>query len=741
MGSHVQWLSVSVNQAQSPGLYAVQVAGTEIGLKQQDLRTLGIGPASSKLPQGEWVKLSDIPGISATFDALNQQLFLSARMAALSRRQYLENQPHDVQPGMPTTDTRLGHLTLGYSLNATHSTGYQYACAQTSLTSSGWLPGTLYSSFNSRVAENPQETQDRTTRLMTAWQLDDSQHQISLTLGDAITSGVSWSRQVRFGGIHLARNFQLTPQLNTSPRAEYSSTAVLPSTVDLYIDGLKQSSQQVVPGQYILATQPTFTGNGQADIVITDINGQRKVVSLDLYGAPQMLAAGLSSGTLDVGWMRQNYSLNSNDYAAKPMLDAGWRYGVNNTLTLALHTEQQRAARNAGVGAYWLPSPWVGVLSAHIAVSHSLTAPGKQWGVGWQWNGRGYAFSASTTLRENTFTDIASTSGAVPARRSDAVWASTRLGPLGQLGMGWVRQHTAGNDEQYLNASWSKTFSHGVNTNITWTRDIAGRDSQINFTLAVPFGFHDQVSVQSSGSRQQWRYRHQADNDQGGWSWDAGQSNGYQQYHYADVGNLNRYGEWHLGINKAETETSGWLTGEGSLTLLRGHIYAMRQSHQGVALVSSNGIPSVPVYQENRLAGRTDDKGWLLLTELPGYHTSKISIDPLKLPASVLTPVTERYISPGTGQVVLVDFGMKEALSVVARLVDAHGAPLPLGSQVRIKGDSTTKSVARDGMIWLENPTLPAELEVTTNQHRCHARLPARPAGQAYLQPGNILCQ
>ena len=73
-------------------------------------------------------------------------------------------------------------------------------------------------------------------------------------------------------------------------------------------------------------------------MVITDINGQRRTVQLDLYGAPGMLAEGLSSGSLDIGWMRQNYALRSNDYAASPMLDAGWRYGVNNQLTLALHT-------------------------------------------------------------------------------------------------------------------------------------------------------------------------------------------------------------------------------------------------------------------------------------------------------------------------------------------------------------------------------------------------------------------
>lgn len=740
LGGNIQWLSVSINQGQAPGLFPAQVLGKEIWLKQQDLSTLGIRPAQAS-PQSEWVRLRDVPGITTTFDALNQQLAISAQMAALSGHQYLAQQPDSHQPDIRPTDTFLGNLTLGYNLNASHSTGYQYASAQTTLASSGWLPGTMTSSFNSRLAETPLENQARTTRLMTAWQFDNRQHRISLTFGDAITSGVSWSRQVRFGGIHLARNFQLDPQLNTAPRAEYSSTAVLPSTVDLYIDGLKQSSQQVTPGQYTLATQPTFTGNGQAEIVITDINGQRKVVSLDLYGAPQMLGAGLSSGTLDAGWMRKNYSLKSNDYAPPPMLDAGWSYGVNNRLTLALHTEQQQSVHNAGVGAYWLPSPWSGVLSAHFSASHASEGAGQQWGVGWQWNGRGYAFSASTTLRDSAFTDIASANGVVAAQRSDTVWASTQLGQLGQLGMGWVRQYWSENDEQYLNASWSKTFGRGVNTNITWTRDIAGKASQINLTLSIPFGFHDQFTVKSTGSSQQWRYRHQADNDLGGWSWYAGQSLGSQKYQYADIGNLNRYGEWHLGVNHSQTQTDTWLTGEGSLTLLSGHFYAMRQSHQGVALVSSNGIPSVPVYQENRLVGNTDAKGWLLLTDLPGDHTNKIAIDPLNLPASVLAPITERYVSPGTGQAVLVDFGLKETVLVVARLVNPQGAPLPMGSTLRINAANTTSTVARDGMIWLESPPLPAELEVTTNQQQCHAHLPARPAGKSYLQLGNIQCQ
>ncbi len=104
----------------------------------------------------------------------------------------------------------------------------------------------------------------------------------------------------------------------------------------------------MTPGDFLLDTLPSFTGSGQAQVVITDINGQRRTVQLDLYGAPGMLAEGLSSGSLDIGWMRQNYALRSNDYAPSPVLDAGWRYGVNNRLTLTLHTEQQSKCTMSG---------------------------------------------------------------------------------------------------------------------------------------------------------------------------------------------------------------------------------------------------------------------------------------------------------------------------------------------------------------------------------------------------------
>lgn len=142
------------------------------------------------------------------------------------------------------------------------------------------------------------------------------------------------------------------------------------------------------------------------------------------------------------------------------MLDAGWRYGVNNQLTLALHTEQQSKLRNVGTGVDWLISPGTGIISQHVAISDSPYGQGKQWGLGWQWNGRGTGISASTARTDATFADNARMSGTLPVRRSDSVWVSQSIPHLGTVGAGWVQQNIQGTKQRYLNASGPPRCRH-----------------------------------------------------------------------------------------------------------------------------------------------------------------------------------------------------------------------------------------------------------------------------------------
>lgn len=725
-----QWLTIILNQAPRDGLWACRVEEDSLWMTRSDIKKLGLHlPAGN----GEWIELSSLSGLQVTVDSLAQQATITATAGALDGQQRLVSEASVQQHRYPQAQP-ISALSLAYSLYASDSNEQRQASAFTTLTASGALPGLLSSSFSSRTEAG----QAANTRLETRWQWDNPTSLISLALGDSVTTGTGWSRQVRFGGLHLARNFQLNPQLNTAPRAQFSDSVVLPSTVDLYIDGLKQSSERVTPGSYLLDTLPTFTGSGQAQVVVTDINGQRRTVQLDLYGAPDMLAEGLSSGSLDIGWMRQNYALHSDEYAGSPMVDAGWRYGVNNRLTLALHTEQQRRMHNAGAGYDWLVAPRIGIVSQHVAFSNSPYGSGKTWGLGWQWNGNGTGVSASTTRADAAFADNARMSGTLPARRSDSLWLSHSFNPIGSLGAGWVQQTVQGSRQRYLNASWSTTLPANISATLNYTRSLSRSSHAVQLMFSVPFGRRDTVSVQASQDKQRLDYRHQPDDQTGGWSWQMGTRTGSEGEHYADVGRLSRYGEWHLGLERGKNVNSQYASGEGSLTLLDHSLHALRYNEQGLALVSTRGTGHIPVMLENRPAGETDEDGYLLLTELPRYHNSKVTIDPLALPADVMTPVTDIYARPGTAAAVKVDFDVHRAVTVQARLVDKQRHPLEMGSQVSTPGGTTI--VGRDGFIWLEDPPLPGELVVRTSAGECRVSLPARRSSAAIVNIGEQIC-
>jgi len=730
---HTQWLAISLNHSVREGLWACRVEGDALWIARSDLKKLGLQAPDTP---NEWVELSALSGLQVRIDPLTQEAIVTATAEALDNQQHLVSEAPMQQHSYPQAQPISG-LTLAYSLYANDSAGQRQASALSTLTASGALPGILSSSFSSLAGENSAE-QSAHTRLESRWQWDNPQSLTSLALGDSVTTGTSWSRQVRFGGLHLARNFQLNPQLNTAPRAQYSDSAVLPSTVDLYIDGLKQSSQRVTPGSYLLDTLPTFTGSGQAQVVVTDINGQRRTVLLDLYGAPGMLAQGLSSGSLDLGWMRENYALHSDDYAARPMMDAGWRYGVSNNLTLALHTEQQRRMQNAGTGVDWLVSPHVGIVSQHVVFSNSPYGNGVKWGLGWQWNGNGTGISASQVRADSAFADNARMSGTFPARRSDTLWVSRSFGHAGTLGAGWVQQNIQSSRQRYLNASWSATLPSQISATLSYTRSLTASSHTVQLVLTIPFSRHDTVSAQANRDTQRLDYRHQPDDQTGGWSWQMGQGFGRSAERYADIGHLDHFGEWHVGVEQGDTFRNQYATGEGSLTLLDGTVHALRYSEQGLALVSTRGVGHIPVLLENRPAGETDEEGYLLLTDLPRYHNNKVTIDPLALPPDVMTPVTDIYARPATATAVKVDFDVHRAVTIQARLVNDQHQPLPMGSVVSSSRGATI--VGRDGFIWLEDPPLQGELVVRTAESECRVNLPVLQTKASMHNIGEQVC-
>ena len=151
-------------------------------------------------------------------------------------------------------------------------------------------------------------------RLETTWTLDLPERLATLRLGDAISASGAWGRSVRFGGIQFGTNFATQPTLVTTPMLAARGSAIVPSTVDVFVNGAQVASQDVPPGPFTIDHVPSISGAGQMQIVITDALGRQQVLSQPYSTGPALLRAGLNEYSVELGSMREDYGYASNVY-------------------------------------------------------------------------------------------------------------------------------------------------------------------------------------------------------------------------------------------------------------------------------------------------------------------------------------------------------------------------------------------------------------------------------------------
>jgi outer membrane usher protein len=153
-------------------------------------------------------------------------------------------------------------------------------------------------------------------RLDTTWTLDFPERLATLRVGDAISASGAWGRSVRFGGVQFGTNFSTQPTLVTTPLLYAQGEAIVPSTVDVFVNGRQVASQDVPPGPFTIDRLPPITGAGQMQVVVTDALGRQQVIAQPYYTGSTLLRAGLNEYSFEAGAIREDYGLNSSAYGS-----------------------------------------------------------------------------------------------------------------------------------------------------------------------------------------------------------------------------------------------------------------------------------------------------------------------------------------------------------------------------------------------------------------------------------------
>ncbi|WP_065868025.1 fimbria/pilus outer membrane usher protein [Stenotrophomonas nitritireducens] len=740
------YLEVHINREQTGTLASFTLQGQTLSASASTLRQLGLRLPAGFAADAPAIALDQLPGTQASYDPRNQRLALQVPVQMLDRpaTRLRAGPPGDAAE---VSDSSPG-LLLNYDLYAQQLRGDRAISGYRELRVFGLGAGTWSTSQTSRLSSGRAGRNTGTTRLDSYWQLDLPAPMLSLSVGDQLTGALDWSRSARIGGLHLSRNFSLQPYRVTTPLASFAGEAVLPSTVDLYINGVRQASQRVAPGRFQLDSTPALNGSGQAQLLVTDINGHSRSLEFALYGAPELLQPGLSDWSLDIGVLRNDYGLRSFGYDHRPLASASLRRGLSERLTLETHAEVARNVRLAGIGAVALLGRRGGVLDTSFSGSQADGQRGKQRTLGYQWNAAGFSISARTQRRSRQFVDApAHLTQSLQSRRSDQLFVGFGSARSGQFSLNYILQDYPGSPRtRLLGAGWSRSLRGHAWVSAQFNRDLGrqGMDSAYLY-VSVPLDRRTQLSTS---------LRHGADGDvlaveanrsqpldSGGWGWRVQTSMGAQRSQSAELNHLDEHGRWRLGLDHDNSVgTLAYLQGTGSVAWFGSGLHMLRRADDAFALVSTNGMPGVPVRLENRLVGTTDAHGELLVAPLRAWQRNLLSIDPLELPPDVQVDVVQQQVVPAARSGVRARFHLQPSQALDLRILGPDGHWLPAGTEAMVERDSRILAVTvigHEGQLYLGNAPSGARLRIRHADGECVIALPgtATAAPSAPIEP------
>ncbi|MBH9538519.1 fimbria/pilus outer membrane usher protein [Novosphingopyxis sp. YJ-S2-01] len=731
-GSSTLFVDLVVNGRADGTLAELWEKDGELWIAPATLRAAGIA-----IEGDEPIELKQAPGFTANYDAAAQRLYL------------------DVAPSLlPTSRIRakaaIRHVTQvdpGFVLNYDAYVQFWGASTSASLWSEQRAFSDLATVSNSGILRFGGMSRQGYVRYDTRIRAVDTERALSFTAGDLITHSLPWSSSVRLGGIGIARNFRIRPDLVTVPLPSFSGQATVPSAVDLFVNGYRQQQASVEPGRFVLDQIPVVTGAGEARIVTTDATGRQVETVVPFYVAPDLLQQGMLDFAVEAGALRRGYGLSSFDYGALAF-SATARRGLTDKFTLEAHAEATAQLATGGIGAVWAPGLWGAVHVAAGISSHSGAA-GHQITLGYSYAGTRFGLGFDHVERSGNYADLGTFDLALVgggAIRGDRFSASLSLGALGSLGAGYFDNRTQGGlRARIASASWSLPLRRsGASLFAAADHDFSGTGTSMQLRLMIPLGGSSMVSGgmarQPNGSfRGEASASRAVPNDGGfGYAIDAaiddrgtalGQASGIWR---------GRSVQASFGASTTPSGSSAWGSVTGALAWIDSRVFAANALPDAFAVVST-GVADVPVYYENQLLGLTNAGGRLFVPRVNAYFPSRFAIDPINLPANAIATKVEARAALRENTGAIIRMPIRYAQSVVVRLTDITGTPLPAGTTAKLADGSAT-IVGWDGVTVIDDAPSHSTLSAISNGGACTARFTVPKDAQAYSDLGEVPC-
>lgn len=581
----------------------------------------------------------------------------------------------------------------------------------------------------------------RGIRLETFWSKDFPEHVATLRIGDSISRGAEgWSRSLRFGGVQFGTNFATRPGLSLLPMQTVSGSAVVPSTVDVFVNNALVTQQDVPPGPFSIGNIPISSGPGTLRVVVRDLLGREQVVEQSVLGSSMLLSPKLNDYSFEFGRLRRGFGTASDDYG-ELFGSLTWRRGLSNTLTTEAHLEASEGrALAASLGAA-VNVNRLGIVSLTVVGSEHRIGSGSAWSLAVQRPGRRVTTALVAQYSSPDFWQL----GQLPTDKRSRLSASAIVGvPLGRAGsvnVAYLKRsfHERTSEPiEIFTLGWSSLLQRRLYAGISLRHSLGVSKSTsagLNFSLLLDprtssSAFLERESRDFSIQRSLplgsgWGYRGKVDNND---TVEAGAS--YQ----------NDTTTFSFDASRQRGTFSTQLAARGSLLWFDRTFFGSRQLSDGFAVVRVGRQGDVRIYNGNQWVATTDKRGLAIVPKLLPYQENVITIDDRDLPFDVEIADLRMIAVPQYRSGVVLDFDVRSQRPAELRVVQADGAPIPAGASAWANDSAEEFRVGVDGRLYLTGLRSANRIRIRNGPLQCGISLEMDPTDDPLPDLGTFTC-
>lgn len=742
-------LNVIVNGESKGDFFAARSDDGDFLIRQEDYAALGLTTTGAGVTLGgeRYISLRSVRDIAFSFDEKNLSLAITAPQGPPAKSVVDLNPPSSRK--LTAYQPREFSAFLNYGLTYAYGdpTGFQSFTTSDKL---GVRAGDVL--FLTDSVYTKTRSTDAFVRLMSTATYERRQDLQWFTAGDVFASSGELGSTLNIGGLGLSKVYRMDPYLIKQPTFSITGVTALPSQVEIYMDGTLVRRENVQAGEFDLRNFNYYGGSRTVEVLIRDPFGNVRRLSYPAYFTDVLLKRGLHEYSYNIGFLREQYGVKSNDYG-KPAFSAFHRYGVSDSVNLGARAEGSDGIYNGGVQASFL-FPRAGVLTAALAGSGGPDRTGGALSLAHYYQ-RGN-FGANLLLREfsRDYTTVENRLITDKTRREANVGVNVTLARAGVLSLGYAEtEKYAGVSTRATSAAYSKSLSK---TSMLLVTARAVRETDTDYEVMVTLNFYPGRDLLYSA-----RYQRTGETDsetlQVQKNLPVGEGVGYRATLERSAGDSatastlspfvqynGRYGTYAFDsiLRHAEGKTSDWysVTAAGSLAYAGGLFGFARPVNDSFTFVLVDSLKDVNVLVNNEIIGRTDSSGAMIIPTMASYQVNQITMDTSRVPMDFSMSGVNSDISPSAWSGSCISFNAARVRAVTGTLAAKKGGrkePLEYYEIAMTVGDQKlTFQTGKGGEFYFEDALPRTPGSGPEDQLSCRSITERRAKGGNVIKPG-----